>query len=209
MSCSQPTASRQFSKPCRTSISSRVRVKVRLSARMWEAELMRGESGGIGFHLLRPFAAGGFVEHVAWSGVIVDADPLPESAAEQRGRRDAEDLARQVPERHFDAAGRAHQFVRRAVGAGAAEVGRVLAEKREDRVDLQRIFAGECRLEREDLFFDADGGSAIGFGDAVGAIVSDHFDEDIGSRRTFERHRPDIANLAASRRRVCQERKGS
>lgn len=134
---------------------------------MREAKLVAGEPGGVSLDLGGPFAAGGLVEHIAGRRVVVNADLVAEAATEQRRRGDAEDLAGQVPQGHLDAAGGAHQVVRRAIGAGARERIAAGAKAGVDRVDLKRVLSDEPRLEREHLLLDPNARTAIGLADAV------------------------------------------
>jgi hypothetical protein len=122
---------------------------------------------GAGLDLLRPLAARGFVQHVARHGVVVDPHFLPEPAAQQSGGGHSERLSSEVPQRHLDAAGGAHQVVRRTIGARATEVLHMLIEQRVDGVDFQRVLAHQPRLHRQDLFLDADPRRSVCFGDPI------------------------------------------
>ena len=128
----------------------------------------------------------------------------------------AEDFARQVPQRHLDAAGGAQQVVRGAIRARAAERSFVRTPRsRVEGIDLQRIFADQPRLEREDLLLHADAGSAVRLADAVQAVVGDDLDQHVGARRALHRHGLHVADLDALPLRggeppVCaQQRNGS
>jgi hypothetical protein len=165
-----------------------------LGAGAGEAELVAGEAGGVGLDFGGPLAAGGLVEHVAGGGVVVDADLVAEAAAEEGGGGNAEDLAGEVPECHFDAAGGTHEVVGRAVGAGAAERGAAGAEACVDGVDLQRVLADKPGLEGEDLLLDPDAGAAVGFADAVDTVIGGDFDEGIGAP-SLHHHDLDVADF--------------
>ena len=167
---SHPTASRQFSNPFCTPISSLVvsrrfdRIARLVGGRIavWKSELVAREAARMRLHLRRPVGDRCLVQHVARRGVIVDAHLVAELAAEQRRRRHFENLSGQIPQRHLDPADRAQQVVRRAVGARPAQVARALAHLRVQLVDLQRILADQPRLERQHLLLHADAGRAVG-----------------------------------------------
>ena len=125
MSWSQPIASRQFSNPRRIRVSSvvvstrfeRIARGVGAGVGVRERELVGGEAAGVGLHPVGPLAARGRVHHVARGRVVVHPDPVAEPPAEQGGGGHAQGLAREVPERHLDAADGPQEHVRRAVGA--------------------------------------------------------------------------------------------
>ena len=68
-----------------------------------------------------------------------------------------------------------------AVGAAAGETALVDAEEGIELVDFEGVLADEPGAEGEDLLLDGDTGGAVGFGDAVGAVVGGDFDEDVGA----------------------------
>ena len=82
-----------------------------------------------------------------------------------------------------------------------------------ERVDLQRIFADQPRLERQDLLLDADAGSAVRLADAELAVVGNHLHQRVGAAAQ-QGHRLDVADPDAlaiggaeqrRRRSRCQE----
>lgn len=163
-----------------------------------EAELVAGKTGRVLFGFVGPFAAGGLVEHVAGGSVVIDANPVAELATEQSGGGFAEEFAGEVPEGHVDATGGAEEVVRGAVGASAGKARGAFAELGEDDVDLQWILADEPRLEAEDLLLHADAGAAVGFADAVDAVVGGDFDERVGAAAGHH-HYLHVADLEAAR----------
>jgi hypothetical protein len=54
-------------------------------------------------------------------------------------------------------------------------------EARVDGVDLKRVLTDEGRLQREDLFFDSDARTAVGFGDSIHAIIGSDLDEGVSA----------------------------
>ncbi len=197
-------ASRQFSKPCWMLISSlrrqqavrRIAREIDLHVGVREPELVTGEPARMRLGLGRPFPARPFVEHVLRRGMIVDAHAVAELAAEQRRGRNVEDLSREIPQRHLDAADGPHQVVRRAIGARAAEVARADAHVGVERVDLERILADEPRLERQDAFLHADAGASVRLGDAEIPVICGDFHQRVGAA-AFEHHHLHVANLRA------------
>ena len=138
-----------------------------------------------------------FILHVARRGMIVDTHFVPELSAEQRRRGHVENLPRQIPQRHFDAADRADQVVRRPVRARAAQIASAPAHLRVERVNLERIFPDQPLLERQHLLFDTDARGAVGLRDSVNARVRRDLDERIGARRTLQHHHLHVPNLDA------------
>ena len=147
MSWSQPIASRQFSYPCRMPISSFVvsmrfdgiarRVGRRIAVR--EPELVACEPARVRLHLRRPLGNGRLVEHVLAARHGRRRAPCRGTCPPRSvDGRHVEDLAGQIPQRHFDAADRAHQVVRRAIGARPAQARVPRAHLRVELVDLER-----------------------------------------------------------------------
>ena len=120
---------------------------VGLRIRPRETEFVRGEPARIGVDLLCPLAAGRFIQHIARSFMIVDADPVTEFSSQQRAGGHGEDLARKIPQGHLDAAGGAEEVVRGAIRAGAGKVFRADTQVCVQGIDLQRIFPQQPRFD--------------------------------------------------------------
>ena len=192
-------ASRQFSNPfCGVSSCGQDAIggRVRSVADRCVVELVAGEAARVRLDFGCPIGDRHLVEHVLRRRMVVDADLVTKSAAEQRGRRHVEDLPREIPQRHFDAAHGAHQIVRRAVGASTAQAGRALAHPCVQRIDLERILAHQPRLQREHLLFHTDAWRSIRLGDAVVTRLR----RDLGERRclTLQHHHPKVPDLCVS-----------
>src|ERR1700760_4405778 len=169
---------------------------------MAETDLVRSKAAGIRLDLCRPLAARCFVQHVVGRCVVIHPDFVAKPSSQQRRSRHTQGLSRQVPKRHLDAAGRAHQGMCRAVGARARELRTANSHEGINRIDLQRVLAHQERLERLDLFLDPDARQAICLGDAVVAVVCKYFDQYIGAR-TGQGHGLNIGNF-----RCCCYRSG-
>ncbi len=128
--------------------------------------------------------------------MIVDAHAIAELAAEQRRGRHVEYLAGEIPQSHLDATDGADQIVGRSVRPRPAQAARSDAEIGVDRIDLERVFSHQPRLEREDLLLHSDAGTPIGFGNAEQSIVGRNLHECVGTA-TLEQHRLHVANLHA------------
>ena len=138
-----------------------------------------------------------FVEHVARRGVIVHAHFVPEPSAEQNRGGNVENLSREIPQRHLDAADGAQQIVRRAVGARSAQVAGAFAHLRVELVDLERILSDEPRLHRKNLLLHADARRAVRLRDAVESRIRRDLDEGVVAARTLHQHPLHVANLHA------------
>src|SRR5215218_137995 len=99
--------------------------------------------------------------------MVVDADLVAEASTEQAGGGDAEGLAGEIPQGHLNSAGGSHEVMRRSIGASAAEVATLLAERGIEHVNCKRIFAGEPLAQAQNLLLDAYTGAAISLADPV------------------------------------------
>ena len=129
--------------------------------------------------------------------MIVDADAVAKFAAEQRAGGHGEDFARQIPERHLDAAGGAEEVVRGAVGARAGKVFRAHTQVCVQGIDLQRIFPHEPRLDGKNLLAHADAGSSVRLSNAIQPVIGNDSHQNVGARCSLHRHGLHIADLDA------------
>src|SRR3954447_25562427 len=176
---------------------------------MLEAELVSREAGGVCLHLLRPFPARSFIEHVARRRMIVDLHFLAELPTEQRRGGHAEHLPREVPQRHFDPADSTRQVVRGTVTARARKVFRADSHPAIQGVDLERVFTHEPRLQREDLLLYPYAGRAVRLADSKLAVIGDDLHESV-SAAAQKHHHLDVADpYALALGRAKQRRRGS
>src|SRR4029434_1809784 len=106
-----------------------------------EPEFMTREAARMSFGLVGPFLDRCLVEHVTWSRMVVDANSFAELASEQRGCRDVEDFAGQIPQRHLDRADGASTCVCGPICSRSAQISSPLAHERVQSIDLERIFS--------------------------------------------------------------------
>ena len=128
--------------------------------------------------------------------MVVHAHAIAEFSAEERRCRHVENLAGEIPERHFDAADRADEVVRRPVGARPAQIPRALAHRHVQRVNLERILSDEPGLQRQHLLLHADAGASVGLRDAEQPVVCRDLHERVRAA-PFEHHHLHVANLDA------------
>ncbi len=186
-------ASRQYSKACRISRSSR-EVSTRLDGVARAIEFGRrarrrdsecGPAGGVGLHLVRPIVAIGAVEHVGGAFVAIHAHAVAIASAQQRGHGLVEQLSGEVPERHLDGADGAHQHVGRAIDAVSQSIVKCF--------DFQRILAEEIGAQLQYARLHADAGAAIALADSVYTGVADDFHKGV-SAGALQDHHADVGN---------------
>ena len=85
-------------------------LRVVLSGKGIRIRLDGGDAERVALEGRRKLAAGGWVQHVLGRARPIGAHSVAIPAAEQRAHRDAQNLARQVPQGDFHAADRGHGY---------------------------------------------------------------------------------------------------
>src|SRR5260370_3816185 len=125
---------------------------------MRESEFVPGETARIGLNFLCPLFARGFVQHVTRRGMVVYTNLITKFSTQQAGGWHAKQVSGQIPKRHLNTAGGAHEIVRRTVRASASEVCGVILEIGVQGVDLKRVFTDPRRFDCMDLYSYSNGG---------------------------------------------------
>ena len=121
-----------------------------------------------------------------FGGVAIAADLVAELAAEHLVDRHAVGFARQVPERHLDAAD----------AAGLPRVAAELFDLAEDLVDVAGILAQDAALQDQRVVL---AGAVAHFAEAVDALVGVDADDRRRHRRSAHHHHAHVGDLQIGR----------